>query len=152
MKGISPLIATILVIAMTMTIAGAVVPWAIQFSKTQTTAVGATAEKKINCIEAGVYLNSADVSYNFSGAADTMNFTVKNSGLVNLYDFKIGVKVGGTWKWYNPTTSTMVNSSNPLIPQQTATLNASITDDLASNPSKVRIIAQNCNIATEVDL
>ncbi len=150
LKGVSPLIATVLLVAATITLAIVVVPWSIDFAQTQMATVTNQGEEKVNCIEAGLNFKAADVNYNSLTNPSVINVTISNSGLVGLYDFRLQFKLGDTYSGlYSPTTQ--YNASSKVSPQQKVTLNASIPQ-LSGTLKSVRVISNYCKIATEVTL
>lgn len=150
LKGVSPLIATVLLVAATVTLAIVVVPWSIDFAQTQMATVTNQGEEKVNCIEAGLNFKAADVGYNSLTNPSMINVTISNSGLVGLYDFRLQFKLGDTYSGlYSPTTQ--YNSSSKVSPQQKVTLNASIPQ-LSGTLKTVRVISNYCKIAAEVTL
>ncbi|MBI4177560.1 MAG: hypothetical protein HY516_04295 [Candidatus Aenigmarchaeota archaeon] len=150
LKGVSPLIATVLLVAATITVSIVVVPWLIDFAQTQMVSVGSQGEEKVNCIEAGLNFQAADVGYNTLTNPSTINVTMTNTGLVGLYDFRLQFKLGDTYSGlYSPTTQ--YNASSKVSPQQKVTLNASIPG-LSGTLKSVRVISNYCKIAAEVTL
>lgn len=150
LKGVSPLIATVLLVATTITLSIIIVPWAIDFAQTQIGTVTTQGEEKVNCIEAGINFQGSDVGYNSLTNPSVINVTIANTGLVGLYDFRFQFKLGDTYTGlYSPTTQ--YNASSKVSPQQKVTLNASISQ-LSGTLKAVRIISNYCKIAAEVTL
>lgn len=75
MKGISPLIATVLLVAITMTIAGLLAYWASSFVTTKTEEA-----EKTECVQASFRIYSC--SYN--STTKQLSFILKNDGNVEL--------------------------------------------------------------------
>lgn len=65
MKGISPFIATILLVGLTVVIAGLVSTWFISFSKTSTETVGGKASLEIFCNRGGISFSDVCYSSNY---------------------------------------------------------------------------------------
>jgi len=149
-KGVSPMIATVLLVASTITLSIIIVPWAIDFAQTQIGTVTDQGEEKVNCIEAGLNFQASDVGYNALTNPSRINVTIANTGLVGLYDFRLQFKLGDAYSGlYSPTTQ--YNSSSKVNPQQKVTLNASIPQ-LSGTLKSVRVISNYCKIAAEVTL
>ncbi|MFH0889971.1 MAG: type IV pilin N-terminal domain-containing protein [Candidatus Aenigmatarchaeota archaeon] len=149
-KGVSPMIATVLLVAMTVTLAAVIVPWAINFAQTQMTTVNTQGEEKVNCIEAGLNFQSSDVGYDSLANPARINVTITNTGLVGLYDFRLQFKLGDSYSaLYSPTTQ--YNVSGKVSPQQKVTLNASIPQ-LTGTLKSVRVISNYCKLAAETTL
>lgn len=81
MKGISPLVAVIMLIAFTMVVAGILASWASQFATTQR-------EQIQLCSEAFIFLQNGIYTQNSS----TLSLTVWNNGKANLTGFTVIVK------------------------------------------------------------
>lgn len=150
LKGVSPLIATVLLVASTITLAVVIVPWAIDFAQNQIATVTTQGEEKVNCIEAGLNFQGSDVGYDSMTNPSRINVTISNTGLVGLYDFRLQFKLGDAYSGlYSPTTQ--YNASSKVSPQQKVTLNASIPQ-LSGTLKSVRVISNYCKVAAEVTL
>ncbi len=94
MKGISPMIAVVLLIAFTIAVGGLVSIWLSNLSSTTTTTTGAATEKQILC--APSVLTVSEVTYTpntTSAGSDAVNITVKyNYGTEDLYEFNITLR------------------------------------------------------------
>lgn len=102
-RGISPLIASVLLIAFTMAVAAILTSWVTGFTKTQTSYVGEKAEKQIKCIYGTMDIKKADVKYNFSTTGSWVNATVFNSGDQDLYNFTFVVSTSASVYVFLPT-------------------------------------------------
>lgn len=150
LKGVSPLISTVILVAITVTLAVVVVPWAIDFAQTQINTITTQGEEKVNCIEAGLNFQASDVGYDALTNPSKINVTLTNTGLVGLYDFRFQFKLGDTYSGlYSPTTQ--YNASLKVSPQQKVTLNASIPQ-LSGTLKSIRLISNYCKVAVEVTL
>jgi flagellin-like protein len=130
-KGVSPLIASVLLIAVTMAIAGVMATWATTFtsSKIQDSSSGA------NCIGA------IDVSSpQFSNT--TVSVRIRNTGeRINLTALKASVNYEDA-KMSREINLRDYNASDSLSPGQTTWL---IYDTgLTTRPNNIEIIASNC--------
>ncbi len=81
MKGISPIVAAVLLIAVTLTLAGALSYWASSFVSTQVSSFGNTSGCNI------AYFTVYRCSYNTSSS--TLNFILNNQRQVNLNNLQI---------------------------------------------------------------
>lgn len=123
MKGISPLVATVLLIAITMTIAGILAYWASNFVITKTEEVETGA-----CLQA--FFRVYDCSYNSS--AQTLNFILKNDRYVELSNLTAYVL------YPNATVSnTTLNGTLPSLVLKT--FNVSASSDYSS-----LVVRSNC--------
>jgi len=86
-KGISPMIAVVLLIAFTVAVGGILSLWLTTLTTTQTGATGTAAEKQILCARSVLEISEAKAEL---GAADSANITVfYKYGSENLYNFTI---------------------------------------------------------------
>lgn len=111
-KGISPLIATVLLIAFTMAAAAIVFGWGTGFINAIFNPISDKGPKTVQCIGANLDVRKADVSYNFSGASSTVNVTASNSGSQDLYNFSLGIITNSGAYTFNPTNQ--YNETSPL--------------------------------------
>ena len=86
-KGISPLIAAVLIIAFVIGLAWVVGPWIISFSKERALEVESQSETQVQCIYSGIDFTEDDIEYNLTGDPypnSTVNITITNSNTQNL--------------------------------------------------------------------
>lgn len=81
MKGISPLIATVLLIAFTVGVGAILVTWVTGFTRSTTQTVGRQSEKEVVCSYAGVSLKSLSFNNPY------LSGIIENSGSVTLGNF-----------------------------------------------------------------
>lgn len=106
-KGVSPLIATVLLIAIVITIALVILGWLSTLTKTTTSTVTNKTSESVNCASASISIE--DVFVIGTGSTASANVIVKNTGFTN------GLNISGT----------LLNSSgyNFSATQQTSLLN-----------------------------
>jgi len=80
-KGISPLIAEVLLIGFTVAVASLVILWATSFTRTTTSRIGSQADIQAACMNAGIDFFGT-VTYNTS--SQTISGYIKNTGNVPL--------------------------------------------------------------------
>jgi flagellin-like protein len=80
MKGISPLIATVLLIAFTVAVAGMVSIWITGFTKTTTTITQTQSLQRINCTYGSIVLSDM----NYCGSTAYLSGKISNNGLIDL--------------------------------------------------------------------
>lgn len=98
MKGVSPLIATVLLISFTMAIAIILSNWVLDYSKTQTATLGERGSKQIAC--SGAWLDGSDAIYNTT--LKKLSIDVQNKGNVALGNLKlIVIFTNGSSSIYN---------------------------------------------------
>ena len=83
-KGISPLIASVLLVAFTMAVAAIVVTWITGFTQQQTTSIGVRGERQVLCSSSVLFIDRDDISASgtnfnvtvtYSGGTETLNIT-----------------------------------------------------------------------------
>ncbi len=144
MKGISPFIAAIILLAFVVAIGALTSPWFQSFTKSKTYDVEHKSEGQIDCIFSSLDFSSSDVDYDLSAAQDWVNVTLDNTGSEPLYSFEMSITVDNETRIYSPTLSSQKTSSSPLGPGERTILIANITEDLDGTLQKVRIVAKNC--------
>lgn len=80
MKGISPLIASVLLIAFTVTIATLIMGWSSSLVRTTTTTVTNSTTQAVNCVGARVSIRDIFIQTGGSAGSQTANVIVENSG------------------------------------------------------------------------
>jgi flagellin-like protein len=94
MKGISPMISVVLLLAFTVAIGGIISVWMSGLATTQTTTVSSTTEKQVKC--SASILKIQKVRYKSSESTALMNITVVyDSGTENLYNLTIEASGAG---------------------------------------------------------
>lgn len=86
-KGISPLVATVLLIAFVVAIAGLIATWVNSFARTQTELVGQQSTLSITCSYGNI--NLKDVR--FQSAATRLAGTIENNGQIALGNITLSV-------------------------------------------------------------
>ncbi len=87
-KGISPMIAIVLLIAFTVAVGGILSLWLTTLTSTQTTTTGSAAEKQILCARS--VLSIEEVTHSVIGSDNLVNVTVVYKyGDENLYNFTL---------------------------------------------------------------
>lgn len=84
-KAVSPLIATVLLVSITLTLIYLVSNWALSFTSSQAGIIGGQSDTSIKCSSAGLAIDNA--SYNCTSGKLMME--AYNSGTKDLTDFKI---------------------------------------------------------------
>lgn len=147
-KGISPIIATAIIVVLVIAMASLVGPWMMDLANTVTTNVENETVSDIACNYAAYDFDTDYATYgvNWSSTLRTLYAQIKNTGTQNLYSFSFEVKMNGTIiQNFDPTTATDKTGSNPLRPGQTTLLNASITISLDNTTiNTVKITSTVC--------
>ena len=126
LKGISPLIAVIMLIAFTMVVSGVLASWATQFVRTELQ----------KCTNAGIWIERASFAYtNQSAGLGTLTLQITNTGTVDLTGFTI------TMNYENGTIMLNKNYANETIASKDTKL---LTIDTADNIASVDIVSKEC--------
>jgi flagellin-like protein len=125
-KGVSPLIAAVLLIAFTMAVAAILTAWVTTFTQEQTGAVENQSDQVIEC--SGGVIDVLDSDSN----GNQLNITVANVGTVGFDNLTVTVLSGGS----------VVGSNyiNGLASGDTSFKQI----DLSGAPDKVRVASRNC--------
>jgi flagellin-like protein len=87
MKGISPLVATVLLIAFTVSIAGIISAWLTSFARTTTSTVSEESERQLLCLHASLSLRSAT----YSSSSNSLIGVLENSGEVPIGNISLQI-------------------------------------------------------------
>ena len=87
MKGISPFLASILLIAFVVTVAGIYRVWIINFSRTATETIGEKSEKKIICSYGEIFCED----FTFNTTSGNLTGKIKNTGLIPLGEISLEI-------------------------------------------------------------
>jgi flagellin-like protein len=140
-KGLSPLVATVMLIAITLGVSALLGSWFTSTIKIETETIGESAAKQINCT--GAILDIADVIC--SSTNQSLKIALTNLGNIELYNFSTLVKINNTF--YDNSTGGP-NAENPLGPGEQTILNyyCSNTVYCVANKTveKIRISPSNC--------
>ncbi|RLJ01379.1 MAG: hypothetical protein DRP11_04480 [Candidatus Aenigmatarchaeota archaeon] len=132
-KGISPLIAAVLLIAFTITVAAVLATWASSFVKTQTQTIEQSAEQT-ECTKANLRVEEAE----WDQANSQLNVLVLNIGDVELSKFKIYIFTSAT----QFTEETPSNSDDVLAKGDYG----SFSVPMSSEPVKIQVISDTCPV------
>ena len=151
--GVSPLIATVLVIALVIALAGLIVPWVYQFAQKTTNETQGIAQQDIICQGAGFELDTSygnnGLLWNFTGTSDTLSARITNTGTnVNLYNFTFQVTFNETSaiavRDFEGNSTSNVLKSDPLKPGRSAIIHASISSDQSGTPVYIKLVNEAC--------
>jgi len=122
MKGISPMIATVLLIAFTIAIGGILSVWLSGYTKTATTTVETTTEAEIKCASSILFVKEAKYSTTSNWITAIVSY---EGGSEDLYNFTITVAKGG---YFNTTTISTYTKTSPLKAGQIFAQNMTSSD------------------------
>ncbi|RLI98463.1 MAG: hypothetical protein DRO99_00670 [Candidatus Aenigmatarchaeota archaeon] len=149
MKGISPIISTVILIAIIFSIATFVSPWIFQLITSTTNQTSSDTSTEIKCMNAAYDFDTGygtyGVKWEFSTQNDTLGARIKNTGTVNLHSFQFELTFNDTIiSYHNATSGTQRTRANPLKPGQSAFLNASFTDNVNDTLTAIKILNGPC--------
>jgi flagellin-like protein len=127
MKGISPMIATVMLIGITILMAMVIGPWAMKLATDASNAATNSANQDMICRQTAYAFDSdygnSGVSWDFNGTNGTVNVKIVNTGSQNLYNFSLELTMETltgtrlvTYPDVNVTSETQKTASNPLKP------------------------------------
>jgi len=140
MKGISPFIASVLLIALTVAVAALYGGWITSFTKKTTQEVQEQSEKRVTCTYGGIAIE--DVKYNKT--TGNLSGTVENTDIIDLgnIDFEI---------FYTNATRQKLDLNMSLGPGERNTFNAHVIDiNITGNLNKIRVITNCSNVNDEI--
>lgn len=140
-KAISPLMATIILVAITLAVSALLGSWFTSMTKTETEIIEKGAKQIINCSNA--LLDIVDVIC--SNTSQELKISINNIGQLELYSFSVFAKINNTFYTNN---TGGPNKTHPLNPGEQAILayHCSRTTYCAGGASvgKVRVSPMNC--------
>ncbi len=83
-KGVSPLIATVLLIVFTVAISTLVVSWLREYTADTTSSVGDTSQEVIECAKQNLKISNSYITVNTTTGISDVKATLKNTGSVNF--------------------------------------------------------------------
>ena len=134
-KGISPMIATVLLIAFTVAVGGILSMWLTSMTSTQTTTTGSAAEKQILCARSVLTIDEVQYSNAMDKANITYSYTYGTETLTGLNFFFIDASRNS----YNRSFASVL-SLNPGD-SNTTSITTSGTALVAGNMQEVRLQA-----------
>jgi len=152
MKGISPLIATVLLIAFTVAVGGLISIWLTGFTQNQTQSIGSQASNSITCSNGGISLSSVTYcnSYLSGKLTNTGSIALGNISLTVTYTnatvtqkYCLNLTASTVGALLSPCTGNLTLSASEL-----ASFNFSIG---GSNYDTLRVVANCTGVVASVD-
>ncbi len=148
-KGISPIIASVILILITVSVASMISPWIYDLITNTTANIGDDVDTDIQCQNAGfdfvTSYGTYGVDWNFTDQGSNLNVSIRNTGSITLYDFSFEIVHNATnITHWEVTTATQKTSANALRPGESAILVASIRDDINGTLNEVTIMNAVC--------
>lgn len=135
MKGVSPLIATVLLIAFTISVAGIISIWLVGFSRTSSETIGSEASRQLICSYGGISLSNL----RYSSSTGTLAGEVENTRSIVLGNITVQIL-------YANATSQKTYLNISLTPREKASFNISVS----SNYDKIRAMTNCSSVYDEV--
>lgn len=126
-KGISPIMATVMLILIATAIAAIVGPWMIDLARTSSNQTTNDQEMELRCQNTAYDFdtNFGTNGINWSASDSLLQAKIVNTGTQNLYNFTFEVISNSTIiSYFNVTDATQKIKENPLKPGQTVILHA----------------------------
>jgi len=147
MKGVDPIISTVMMVILVVTLGTIVTLWTVDVTRNVTNITSDAALSKVECQYAGYDFDydfaTKGVNYSFATAGNYLEFMIDNTGSVNLYNFssQAWVSSGGEMTVYNleVNSTTQKTQANPLKPGQFAILRSVITTDINGTLTLARV-------------
>jgi flagellin-like protein len=151
MKAISPFVASVLLIAIVIASAAIISAWYTSLIRTQASTIGSQTQESVTCSYGGIRILTETIKCDFSGngssaSPEYLNFSIENSGSINLYNFKVLVYIQGLvyqFDLIDALTNSSFTQSNPLRPDEVKTVKANITVNMPlADASWIEVITQ----------
>jgi len=154
MKGVSPIISTVLMILVAVAIAAFVGPWSINLATTTANTSSTNALEQMDCQNtyydfATDYGNHNGVNITSSGGAIVeLKAKIENTGTKNVYGFSFQLSNSTDIYRCDVTSATQRTSSDPLRPGEEGIIEASLTgtcSGLNDTITKVKVLNSVCS-------
>lgn len=151
-KGVSPLIALVIVISLAVAAGALLAGWYTGLIKGMGGTVSEEAEKGIVCQWGGIRILVETIKCDLSGNAtpanpEYLNFSVENSGSINLYNLRLSIFLQDqAWGPFEVVDLNNVSFTQdyPLRPDEIKTVKVNITQDLPlADPKWIKLLT-NC--------
>ena len=148
MKGIDPIIATVMLVLLVVSIAAVVGPWIYNLATDTTDRQKNKTEEFLVCQNTAYDFDTNYVNngVNWSDSANSLKVRIINTGSINLYDFSFEALINNSViQYFNTTTSTQKTKANSLKPQQSAIIQAQNTSIIVGGTlNEVRVLNGVC--------
>lgn len=147
MKGVSPIISSVILILIVISLATVIAPWAYNLVTNTTKNIDPTSD--IECQNAAfdfiTSYGTYGVMWNFTDQGHNLNVSIRNTGTISLYNFYFEIRHNTTnITHWSATSGSQKTSSNPLKPSESCILVADITQDLNGTLNEVTILNDVC--------
>ena len=145
-KGISPFIASVLLIAFTVAVGTIVSLWINALMRSQASEVGSEADLAVKCKKAGIRILDDTIKCNFTGT-DYLNFSLQNTGYIDMYNFRAYLYINGVTYSYDvldANTNQNFTKDSPLKIGEIKTVLVNITDSFSPTTISWLKISTQC--------
>jgi flagellin-like protein len=145
MKGVSPLISTVVLISIIFTLAAIIGPWVFDITLEAENQTSHDVDKQLICQQMSydfvMDYGSDGIEYDFSGSNDYFRAQIKNYGTVNAYGFTFEFMLDNFYiKRFPATFETQKTKDDSLRPSESAVIEANITEDLSGTLNRVSVL------------
>ena len=151
MKGISPIVATVVLILVVFVLGATVAPWMLGITYNITESTGTNTDYQTRCRNAGYDFDTgygySGVNWNFSTPNDEVSVKIVNTGSISLYNFSMELLINATNPYlaeYGMNATTYIGPTNPLKPGRSAILIANMTSDISGTLREIKILNDVC--------
>lgn len=150
--GISPIISTVIIIAIVIATAAIISPWAFDLVTSTTNQTSSYQTQQMLCQNTAYTFDTRygtnGITWNLTGTTNELDARVINTGSINLKDFRFEVTLNTTSGYaiyyVNINTTYQKTSANPLRPGESAILKANFTQDLDGTLKYVKVMNGVC--------
>lgn len=144
MKGVSPLISTVMLIVIAMAIGAFVSPWAFNLVRTSTNQTSANVDAQLLCQNVGYDFDNTygtnGLVWNLTGTNATITAKIINTGTINLYNFTFDIIINKSVIYEVAVNSTSQKTqANPLKPGQSAIITMNLTQDYNETLTNIKV-------------
>jgi len=152
-KGLSPIISTVIVMAIVFGAASFVTPWMSNLVTGVSEQTGQTTTTQMLCqnlaYDFDTDYGTDGVIWNFTEWNDTVLTKIINTGGVNIVNVSFELTVweeteGESIYSFEPTSDTQLTAVSPLLPGQSTILEADITEDVEGILREIKILNNIC--------
>ncbi|MBL7206331.1 MAG: hypothetical protein ISS36_01890 [Candidatus Aenigmarchaeota archaeon] len=152
-KGISPLVAMVVLIIIVFGIAGVVGPWLLNLVRISTQQSGYNTATQLICKNFAYDFDTEygidGVDHDFSSTPDKLKSRIENKGTVSAYNFSFEITIEVlddiVIKNYDVAQASQKTEEDPLKPGESTILVANITEDITGILKEVKIINDVCS-------
>ncbi|MFQ5647622.1 MAG: hypothetical protein ACE5FW_00110 [Candidatus Aenigmatarchaeota archaeon] len=154
MRGISPIVSAVIVVAIIFGIAAVTTPWMFGLTQNVTNQTEAGQTLRLICQNTAYDFDTGYATYgvdwNFSAGNGTLDVKIVNTGNINLHNFSLEATLNTTTGleivYLDINSSSQKTGANPLKPGQTAILKANVTQNLTGTLREIKVLNDVCPV------